>query len=91
LIKWLSVVLAAAVGRIIDCIVGGQRLSTHDALDHIVGCIVDFHSVAKLFDAIHFVRLTVNGQRPTRPSDAVDLIVGPLTGWPEVGQTVRGC
>lgn len=26
--------------------------------------------------------------RPTRPSDAV-LIVVPLTGWPEVDQTVR--
>jgi len=61
-IKWLSVILAAAVGRIIDCIVGGQRPATHDALNHIVGCIVDFHSVAKLFEAIHIVMLIVDGQ-----------------------------
>jgi len=54
----------------------------------IVGCTVDWHSVAELFDAVHIVRLIVDGQKPTRPSDAV-LIVGPLTGWPEIGQTVR--
>lgn len=53
----------------------------------IVGCIVDCHIVAKFFDAVHIVKLIVEGQRPTRPGDAV-LIIGPLTGWPEVGQTV---